>query len=263
MPRAKKIEDPKKRSKKQDEVIEDDEIIDEADEVGSVKNSKKSKSKSVPSKKSKERSRNDSEDEVDDELSDIEMEDETPQNEGSENDEVVRTGPRSHSRPQKLIDPKSTIGDLKTEDILSYLIQVGDTTLNPQLKYGALNLLRDLTGKSRRPRPRPEFGSKRCGFGRSDRGGRNGYGGDRNGDRGGRNGYGGDHGPNPNFGNSGNGYQQGGNGGGYRREGAGQDFRRYREDSSSQDHSRDTRDRGNRRDRPRVPDETDPYADSA
>lgn len=169
-PRSKKGQDTTSRKKKKEIEEEVEDIIndDDEEEDETPKKSKKETSKSSKSKKSKKA------DEDEDELSELEgVDDEELPVESNENDEVA-TSQRSEKRPVKIIDPKTPIGSLKTDDILSYLIQVGTDTLNPQLKYGALNLLQQLTGRRRRPM----YGSKsnrgfpRGGGGFQQRGGR-------------------------------------------------------------------------------------------
>lgn len=160
MPRGsgkKNLESKKyKRNEEEEEENIEDEIINE-DEGNTKKSSKKKSSKIEKNKKNK---KNENEDE--DELSDLDVEDENNA-ESINNDEIVSTY-KPEKAPIKFIDPKTPIGALKTDDVLSYLIQVGTDTLNPQLKFGALNLLRQLTGKRRRHPSMynpPMYGSKR------------------------------------------------------------------------------------------------------
>jgi hypothetical protein len=149
MPRGKK-DDKKKKTKKVED--DDDNIIEEADEEEETKPNKKS-----GGKKKKSTSQDD---DVDD-LSDLDVDEEDPQN---NQDEIFEgNGP---AVPRKEINPKTPIGDLNIEDILSYLIQEGIKAFNPQLKYGALNLLQQLTGRRRK---RPQQMNRRGGF--SNRGG--------------------------------------------------------------------------------------------
>jgi hypothetical protein len=107
-------------------------------------------------------------------LSDLEVDEEDPSN----IDEVVSG--TTHSPPHKEINPRTPIGDLKIEDVLGFLIQTGAQTLNPQLKYGALNLLQQLTGRRRRrPGPPPHRGgyqNQRGGHFQGPPGGRRGNG---------------------------------------------------------------------------------------
>ena len=49
----------------------------------------------------------------------------------------------------KVIDPETPIGELSIDEILSYLINLGKESLNPGLKMGALNLLRNLKGNKK------------------------------------------------------------------------------------------------------------------
>ncbi|XWV25918.1 hypothetical protein QJ857_gp1162 [Tupanvirus soda lake] len=183
MPRGKKSQETNTRKNKkivEDEEQEDENLEDEIleDEEESTPKKKSSK-KTAPKNKPKKGKKADAEDE--DELSDLDVDDEddAPAIESAENDKIVSS--QKHERPPiKVIDPKTPIGNLKTDDVLSYLIQVGTETLNPQLKYGALNLLKQLTGRRRR-HPPPTYGSKsnrnfnnRGGFSqRGGRGGRN------------------------------------------------------------------------------------------
>lgn len=86
-----------------------------------------------------------------DELSDLEIDDEDAA-ESSKNDMVVRsnTKPQQNRRQHAIIDPTIPIGELSVRDGLSYYIQLGGNPNNPNptLKYGALNLLRRLEGRS-------------------------------------------------------------------------------------------------------------------
>src|ERR1700733_1234020 len=114
--------------------------------------------KKEESKKSKKKSSSDTEEELVENL----LEEDTKkiskkvakikkgQNEKSQNEK--------QSLQRKEINPKSKIGDLNTQEILSYLIKVGKDSLNPTLANGALRLLKELTGRNRPPPQR--FGSK-------------------------------------------------------------------------------------------------------
>ena len=137
-------------------ITEDDEIdeILEDDPPKKVGRKTTTKGKSIKKESTKGRGRgrkNKKEEEEDDEvasdLSDVDVEDQENQfQEDGENDELLEA--KDVNKPtRKPINPKTPIGDLKTEDILSYLIQIGGDNLNPQLKYGALNLLNQLTGR--------------------------------------------------------------------------------------------------------------------
>ena len=150
-----KRETTPKRNKKiveeeeeEEENIED-EIIEE--EPPKRKSSKKVVVKGKNNKKGKK-------DEDEDELSDLDVDEEDqPAIESAENDVVISS--QIHDRqPRKMIDPKTPIGQLSIQDGLSYYIQLGEDSCNPQLKYGALNLLKQLTGR-RRNGPQ-NFGSK-------------------------------------------------------------------------------------------------------
>jgi len=162
MARTKQIDEPesKRRTKKSkeeetDNVIEEEQII---------KKDKKNASK-IKGKKYKKTSEADAEE---DELSDLDLEEEDQTNNNNEtNDEIIDSSKNNQLRERKIIDPKSQIGKLKPDEILSYLVQLGADTLNPQLKWGSLNLLKQLTGK-RIYRP-PLYGSKRNGPGNNFR----------------------------------------------------------------------------------------------
>ena len=151
MPRGKKTsESVSKKSKKHEEVDEVDVDVDEVELV-----SKKTSKKSSKDKSSKKKPI-----EVEDDLSelDIDDDDDIPAHESAENDTVVQTVQKEREKPvRKTIDPKTPIGELSIQDGLNYYIQLGDQTCNPSLKYGALNLLKDLTG---RRRPGQNYGSK-------------------------------------------------------------------------------------------------------
>ena len=161
MPRLKKSEDTSSRKKKgkkpvEDEYDDDDEIINEV---------VPKKSKKVSDKKKSKKSRKD---EPEDELSDIDIDNESG-NDLEGNDEVINGDSFSKRKqiPRKEIDPETPIGELKTEDILSYLINIGNDTLNPQLKFGSLDLLNQLTGRRRR---QPMYGANRGNFNQRGRG---------------------------------------------------------------------------------------------
>ena len=177
MPRGKKAQEPttKKRGKKVVEEEDVDDIIEEEEEQPSSKRS--NKKQSVKSSKTSKRKKQESDEE--DELSDLDVDEDDCANESADNDEIVTT--HKHERqPIKLIDPKVPIGDLKIDEVLSYLIQLGNDTLNPQLKFGALNLKQQLIGRRRRP-PQNFGGSKRNNFGPNPRFNRNNqYGGNNN-----------------------------------------------------------------------------------
>jgi len=90
-------------------------------------------------------------------------------------------------QPRRIVDPKTPIGQLNIEDILTHLIKVGSDTLNPQLKYGAINLINQLTGRRRTGGnglngnknnfQRGGFGAAPNGFRARGRGGQGGQGG--------------------------------------------------------------------------------------
>jgi len=146
----------KGKSKADDGSDTEDDVIEEEPTTT------KKTAKKAPARKKKVATDGDN-DEVDD-LSDLDVDEEGPQ----DTDEVVpgSGGPPPH----KEINPRTPIGDLKIEDIFSYLIQKGNDTLNPQLKYGSLNLLQQLTGRRRR-NPGPGFGNGN-GNGNGNRNGR-------------------------------------------------------------------------------------------
>ena len=159
MPRGKKTptnnkkELKKKTKKDEDEEDSLEEIIEDDEEEAPKKTKKKTAQKSKGKSKK-------AESEEEDELSDIDdEEDDNSPLETNENDEVV-TSNKPDRPPIKVVDPKTPIGKLKTDEILSYLIQQGTDSLNPQLKYGALNLLKQLTGRQRRPQPSFQTGGR-------------------------------------------------------------------------------------------------------
>jgi hypothetical protein len=179
MPRGKKDDLPVKKGKASKKVVEeseeeiDDEIIDEEPVVkkGSKKGAKTSAS---TAKKSSKKAKPAKDEDDEDELSEIDIDDEDAPDEEEEDqeedhDEVVHSaaGHGAHQErppvPRKVIDPKTPIGQLNIEDVLGHLINVGTETLNPQLKYGAINLLNQLTGRRRPFRPNNN-GNTRGGF---------------------------------------------------------------------------------------------------
>lgn len=138
MPRVKKSGQSKKSKKIIEEEDDDfDQIIEEDEPVKKKSSRKSSKSKKEVVESSSE-----------DDLSDLDInESDAPPRETHDNDVVVNS--RRDKQPVKIIDPETPIGELKTDEILNYLINEGDKTLNPQLKFGALKLLKQLTGKWR------------------------------------------------------------------------------------------------------------------
>ena len=124
--------------------VEEEPIIDNSDEKKEelIDNKKKTR-KPVKNTRNKKLENNDEEDE----LSELELDDENPPIETGDNDNVITT--QKTEKTIKQIDPKIPIGNLKTDEIISYLIQSGKKTLNPILTDGALRLLRQLTGKQR------------------------------------------------------------------------------------------------------------------
>lgn len=159
---------PRGRKTKKDE---DDDIIEDAEEEtpkpkkksGSKRAApKKSNKKAKEAKEAKEDTGSDQDDggDEDDELSDLDVND----TDDNAQDESLTSRPIQKT-PKKVIDPETPVGDLKTEDILSYLIQRGADSLNPQLKHGALDLLHRLTGRRRRQPPPRNQGNFRPPFG--------------------------------------------------------------------------------------------------
>ena len=135
----KKSESNKKKVKK---IEENDEVSDEEvqEEGEDEKKSKKTKKHSSKTKKV---------DDEDDELSDLDVEAEEAVVESADQNDMVTSNQSNFNNKFRTIDPKSRLCDLKADAILNYLIQLGNDDLNPQLKYGALNLLKQLTGKRR------------------------------------------------------------------------------------------------------------------
>lgn len=157
MPRSSSSSSKDKVSRKVKKTTDDDDDDDNNDIIEENPNYRK---KSVPIPKPKDkRNRRSAEDDQEDELSDINIDDEEDMRheETGDNDEVVSS--QRTPRVRKIIDPKTPIGSLRTDDVLSYLAQVGEDTLNPYLKRGALRLLGELTGRPRYP-PQ-QYGSKR------------------------------------------------------------------------------------------------------
>lgn len=163
MPRGKKPESSSSSSKKTKKVDVSDNELEAEDQTQVVK--KKSLKKDKVIKKSKKTDSDNEANEADqlDELSDLDLDDEdgdgndAPAIESGDNDTIVASGNRREKPQRKIIDPTTPIGDLSIQDGLSYYIQLGEELCNPQLRYGALDLLNRLTGK---PRRRRNFGSK-------------------------------------------------------------------------------------------------------
>jgi len=154
----------KRKSKKIDNDTENEDEIVEHEE--SVKRDKRS------IKKGKKKTDDSDNEEQEDELSEIEVNDENENTTGGENDEIL-IGNKSNKPQRTNIDPKTPIGNLKTNEILNYLIQVGDHTLNPQLKFGTLELLAKLTGRRYKRYSYNGGGSKRGARSNYTGGGRN------------------------------------------------------------------------------------------
>lgn len=145
MPRGKKTEETtRKKGKKVEEEEEvDDDIIEEEDQP-------RGRKKAAPKKGKKSRK---DDDEQEDELSDIDIDEEAEgagNQDTGDNDEIVP----GQKFVRKVVDPKTAIGKLKPDEILNYCIQLGEDACNPQLKFGALNLLNQLTGRRRKPQGR-------------------------------------------------------------------------------------------------------------
>lgn len=153
MPRTTKKDTSKDSKKKKSKDIIEEEVEEEEDEdlleEEPVKKSKKNSK--VDKKKSKKEA---APEESEDDLSDLDIEDDIAEgNDSGDNDEIISHKSRKNEKerqPIKKIDPETPIGSLKIDEILSFLIQKGDESLNPQLKFGSLNLLKELTGKKRR-----------------------------------------------------------------------------------------------------------------
>lgn len=138
----------KSRGKK----VKDEEENEEEDEIIQINKSvKRSGSKKSLSKKKK--------DDSEDELSDLELND--------EDDNSGHVKNEKNAMFQK-IDSSTPIEKLNINEILSYLYFKGEDSFNPKLKFGALNLMKDLTGKKRRSGSKRE-GSKRDTYKSSDR----------------------------------------------------------------------------------------------
>lgn len=83
------------------------------------------------------------------------VDDETQIIDENENQEVVEDSPdesknvnvpNERNNVRELIDSTLPIQSLTTLQILNYLIQVGNDTCNPTLKFGSIKLLRELRG---------------------------------------------------------------------------------------------------------------------
>lgn len=158
MPRGKKNQEPTttKRGKKVVEEEEDEDVEDLIDEEEAPPKKPNKKTPAKTTARGKKSKKNVSEEEEEDDLSSIDVDEEDAPNESGETEEVISTH-KAEKPPHKVIDPKTPIGQLKPVDILSYLIRVGIDDANPTLKYGALNLSKQLTGQRRRT---PNYGSK-------------------------------------------------------------------------------------------------------
>ncbi len=150
----KKSELSKKKVKKVEDDLEevsDEEVQEEEDE----KKSKKSKNQKNKTKKV---------DDEDEELSDLEVEAEDAVVESTDQNDMITSNQSNFNNKFKTIDPKSRLCDLKADAILNYLVQLGNNDLNPQLKYGALNLLRQLTGTGKRRNHPQMYGNQPHGY---------------------------------------------------------------------------------------------------
>ena len=133
--RSKKDDIPKKSKSRKTEEIEDEDGDEEFEiEIPSKKDKK--------SKLSKKKSKNDDEDE----LSDLDVDDQ---------DIVKSSPPKAEKHTFKEVDPTTQIDKLTVGEICAYLFFKGEKEFNPKLKFGALNLFKDLTGKKKKhPAPR-------------------------------------------------------------------------------------------------------------
>ncbi|BCS83363.1 hypothetical protein QLL95_gp0760 [Cotonvirus japonicus] len=157
MARTKKTQETNSRRKKVQD--EDEENVSEEEQIEEEPKSRKL-GKRQSNKKDKKSKKSESEDD-EDKLSDLDVEgievDDDPI-ETSENDEIIKT-PKKNNYVKIKIDPSTPIGELKVDEVLLYLQDKGEQTLNPQLKHGARNLLNQLLGRN----PNRRFGSKRGG----------------------------------------------------------------------------------------------------
>ena len=128
----------KQRSKKQ---------TDEEESVEEIMEDRKKKKAT----KKKVRAEVESVEEQEDALSDIEFDDDK-----ADQQQLAPLKMKNY----KTINPETAIGELKADEILNYLISLGEETLNPGLRFGALSLLKQLTGRRRRN----PYGSKRNNF---------------------------------------------------------------------------------------------------
>jgi hypothetical protein len=150
-----KTDGKNKKSKYEDE--------DESEEE-QIKKSKKKSHKDEGHRSKSHKNKDDG-----DILSDIDIKDDGEEiEEDHQNDEIINS-----KLSKKRIDPKIPIGQLKPEEIFSYLTQtgvkpdeilryiakLGEETLNPQLKFGSLHLIDRLVcrryGSKSRRRPPP------------------------------------------------------------------------------------------------------------
>ena len=205
---VKKTRQPKKQVQESDESDFEEEILEEEVVPKRGKKATVAVAPAKPAKKSTRKARPVSEDE--DELTELDEEDLVDEVEEHHEEEEQHSqqnhqqgqaqrgfnggngngdrnggnNQREHTERQPIprvnVNPAIAIGKLGIPDILNHLINVGTDTLNPQLKYGAINLLNQLTGKAR-----PRFDNNRRGGFNGGRGGRGAFGGDRNGGNGG------------------------------------------------------------------------------
>jgi hypothetical protein len=112
---------------------------DETEEVKKISNKKK-----TPTKRKVKKVKDESEDD-EDELSDINIENENNVDEIINEDESIK----KIDRQIKKIDPKTPIGELKIPEIFNYLINLGEENYNPRLRFGMINLLKELMGQKR------------------------------------------------------------------------------------------------------------------
>lgn len=125
----------KKNSSKRDSESEEDELNDV------VQKTSRSKVKKVD-KKSKKRA--DDKSTLNDETVNQDVVEDSP------DENKVDNIPAEKKKIRELIDPSIPIKNLSTLQILNYLIQVGEDTSNPTLRFGSINLLNELRGRPRR-----------------------------------------------------------------------------------------------------------------
>ena len=136
MPRGKKVPVESEDSSSNEEVVKK-----------TTKKPVKKEPKKAPKKETKKvvPEEENSEEVFEDELSDIDVNDDTT----AATNNVQKSKPSTkHNKPNQNYDVDSAcpIGELKVTDILNYLVQKGIETSNPVLKYGAINLKKEING---------------------------------------------------------------------------------------------------------------------